>query len=234
MFANGPIISKGIYEKLFINSFLLVTSLALLGFSAFGQDKTEDHQKTVEAAYQKLAGVSYRLKSLKRISNGFSGVETKATAEFVAPDQSKVLKTTDYWTDDDGEPQKPDKIQIITTGKKSYVKIDAENWKEISETELAKLPNSIDDYFSLKNLTYPVKDLVIKAAGQENANGQKLDIYKANYSADKRIYEVGYWISADGFLIKTEYKVNYKGWTIKLTETYEYGANIKIEVPKLN
>jgi hypothetical protein len=219
--------------KIFFKSLFLISSLSLFSLPALSQNKSEDYQKIIETAYKKLSSVSYRLKSLKRIGNGFSGSDTKIVFEVVTPDKSNEIKTTEYLTDD-GEANKPDKIQTIIIGKKKFVKIDAENWKEINETEEAKLKSPFNDYLSLKNLTYPVKDLVIETAGQENINGLKTDVYKAIYTADKRIYEVSYWIAANGLLIKAEYKVNFKSWTIGMTENYEYNTNFKIEAPNLN
>jgi hypothetical protein len=234
MFGNNQKQSKGFYEKLFIKSFLIISGLALFVFPATGQSKTEEYQKIIAAAYQKLSGVSYRLKSLKKASTGFVGNNTMITAEFAPPDKSSLIKTIDHWSDDDLGADKPEKLQTVTLGKKRFVKIDAGDWKEIGEAEYAKLGNDFEKYLSLKDLTYPVSNLTIETAAQEALNGRKTDVYKAKYVIDKRNYEVTYWIGADGLLIKTEYLVKFKEITIQMTETYEYDANIRIEAPKLN
>lgn len=212
---------------------LILSNAALFAQSRpLDADQTEDYKKIIAEARQKLATVSYRVRSEKRASaGGFSGVNVKQIYEFIPPDRSSKMVETGYWTDaGEAEPGKTDRI--IQFENKRFIKFDNEGWKTMTDTDVQKLINSSDNYFlEAKDYSFATGLKITKYAGRS----KQIQIYRAAYEANKRFYEVFYHKNAQGFLLKTEWQIEYpQKYQMIMNEDYQYDANLKIELPKLN
>lgn len=213
----------------------LLTLVFCISTNISAQDKKISEQEMTtlrKNAAEKLKGKSYRVKmtseSYRNVNDSAPYYFTEDISEFVPPDSYRDVferKTVDGTT----------RSETIRIGKRKFVRLNNQAWKEISETEIG--------FGSGGGQGKPVESetsVEYTYKGKRFINNQNADLYEIltvrEYKDSKSItiYTEKFWFSREGLYLKTENEFGYnKRVTSHTVREYEYDPKIKIEAPIL-
>lgn len=184
-----------------------------------------DPQAVVTNARQSLTRQkAYRVRSTSGLQNSDGRVSVR---EFVAPDRMHNIE--------DGR-------EIIIIGKTMYVK-KGDEWKNMG-TQMSDMQEKMKEgvqQMSAAERTEATKGLTAdyKSLGDEVLDGMPTSVYEMRSELDTKVEGAGpivtitkFWIGkSDGLFHKEETNGAEAGMKIKITRTYEYDPDIKIEAP---
>ena len=225
-------------------AFYLAVALLAFGIVSFplnsyvsGQVKTNENvikesefNEVLSKATENLKGKTYRLTKTEEDFNNRNASSESVTInilEIVPPNKRREVEEVK-------SPSKNTRIERIWDGKNLYEKENDGEWKK---------------YSGGGGLSYDIATGKItttyKYVGKESLNGKTVNVYEmeshriANKLTRTSQYQVEYvvktkyWISEDGYFLKTLKESDAVGaeWLRRETEIYEYDPNIKIEAP---
>jgi hypothetical protein len=187
-----------------------------------------DARAEVVKAFQTLFTVpSYHLQTVGTDSDGKNST---VTMDYVSPDRYEIKRHGDPAARSGSK-----KTDMISVGNDTWVKVEDQSWKK-SPVKLSMVKDMQKEWLDKVN----DKNSEVKSVGTEIIDGATMNVYQLTYNIKDEDAEETYkgagkvWVGAADHLLhksETESQMSDNPKPSRMTTTYDYKTDIKIESP---